>query len=166
MNFINEQYSPEEVNLFNPAYVGIILYQAIREYQEKKQTGFHCALPYIVAPLSISPVYLRILPKSIATPIAGWVAENEGEMIGFEKIVLAYAAIVNSATAFLLENQAISLNEDGLYFLTDTSFPKKPSYIIKNDIFKNSFLASGLLGRWLSEAANVESVYAQLGIRP
>jgi hypothetical protein len=166
MTFMEEQYSPEEINLYNPAYVGVILYQAIREYHAKTSSPFHCGLTYIVAPMSISPRYSKILPVTVATPIAGWVAEHEGELIGFAGVVSAYADIVNSAVAFLLEHEAVLLDDEGRYSLTDRAFPKKPNYVIKNPKFKDGFLAAGLLGRWFSEASTVESVYAQLGIRP
>ena len=166
MIFIDEQYSPEEINLYNPAYVGVILYQAIREYQANNESGFHCGLTYIVAPMSISPRYSRILPTSVSTPIAGWVAEHEGELIGFSGVASAYADIVNSAIAFLLEHEAVLLDGKGRYCLTDTAFPQKPNYVINNIRFKDSFLAAGLLGRWFAEASTVESVYTQLGIRP
>jgi hypothetical protein len=166
MIFMNEQYSTEELNLYNPAYVGIVLYQTIREYEANNSSGFHCALTYITAPMSISPRYSRLLPTSVATPITGWIAEHEGELIGFSSVVSAYADIVNSAMAFLLEHEMILLNDEGRYCLTDISYPKKPSYVIKNERFKESFLAAGLLGRLLAESSTVESIYAQLGIRP
>lgn len=69
MIFMDEQYSPEEMNLYNPAYVGVVLYQAIREYQEKTPSGFHCGLTYIIAPMSLSPRYSKILPAIAATPL-------------------------------------------------------------------------------------------------
>jgi hypothetical protein len=166
MIFMDKEYSPEELNLYNPAYVGVVLYQAIREYQVKNPSGFHCGLTYIVVPMSISPRYSRILPTTVLTPIAGWIAEHEGELIGFAGVVSAYADIVHSAIAFLLEHEAVLLDDRGRYCLTDTAFPQKPSYVIKNARFKASFLAAGLLGRWFAEASTVESVYAQLGIRP
>jgi hypothetical protein len=166
MIFIDEHYSSEEINLYNPAYVGVVLYQAIREYQTKNSSGFHCGLTYIVAPLSISIRYSKTLPATVATPIASWVAEHEGELIGFAGAISAYAEIVNAAIAFLLEHKAILLDSEGRYYLTDISLPQKPNYVIRNGRFKDSFLAAGLLGRWFSEASTVESVYAQLGIRP
>lgn len=166
MSYMDEQYSSEEINLYNPAYVGIILYQAIREYQVKAGSGLHCGLTYLVAPMAISPRYSKILPNTVATPIAGWVAEHEGELIGFADVVSAYVDIVNSAIAFLLNHDAVFLDDNGRYFLRDNALPQKPSYVIKNKKFKVSFLAAGLLGRWFSESSNVVNVYAQLGIRP
>lgn len=166
MIFMHEHYSFEEINLYNPAYVGVVLYQAIREYQAKRGSGFHCGLIYIAGPMSLSPRYSRILPTTVATPIAGWASEHEGELIGFAGVVSAYADIVNSAIVFLLEHEAVLLDDEGRYFLSDTTLPQKPNYVIKDVRFKESFLAAGLLGRWFAEASTVESVYAQLGIRP
>ena len=166
MMFMDEQYSPEELNLYNPAYVGVILYQAIREYQSKNKSGIHCGLAYLVAPMSLSPKYSGILPTTTSSPIASWVAEHEGELIGFAGVVFSYADAVNSAVVFLLEHEAILLDDEGKYRIKNTALPQKPAYVIKNVRFKNSFLAAGLLGRWFAEASSVESVYAQLGIRP
>lgn len=166
MIFMEKQYSPEEINLYNPAYVGAILYQSIREYEAMNSSGFHCGLTYIVVPMSISPRYSKILPQTVATPISGWVAEHEGELIGFANTVSSYADSVNSAIAFLLEHEVVLMDDGGRYFLSRIALPKKPSYVFNNKNFKNSFLAAGLLGRWFSGASNVESIYAQLGIRP
>ena len=166
MTFLDESYSREEINLYNPAYVGVILYQAIREHIAKNPSGFHCCLAYIVAPLSISPKYSKILPSTVATPIAGWAANNEGELIGFAGVASSYVDVVNSAIAFLMEHNTVLLSDDGLYFLSDGVFSQKPSYVANNMKYKDSFLAAGFLGRWFAEASSVESVYAQLGIRP
>lgn len=166
MIYMDEKYSSEEVNLYNPAYVGVILYQAIREYQSKSKLGLHCGLIYLVAPMSLSTRYSKILPTTVTTPIASWVSEHEGELIGFVNAVSAYVDAVNSAIAFLLVHEAISIDGEGRFFLTDASYPQKPSYVMKNQKFKDSFLAAGLLGRWFSVISTVESIYAQLGIRP
>lgn len=164
--FITSGYSPEELNLYNPAYVGAILYHAIREYQSRDESGLHCALAYIIAPMSLLPRYSFILPQTIATPIAGWAADHEGELIGFNELICAYADIVNSAVAFLLHQEAISLDDDGKYHLQNDGLPQMPSLIKNNSHFKASFLAAGLLGRWFAEAPSIESIYALLGVRP
>lgn len=164
--FISSEYSLEELNLYNPAYVGTILYHATRECQTKDESGLPCALAYIIAPMSLSPRYSSILPATIATPIAGWVADHEGELIGFSESINAYADIVNSAIVFLLHQEALSLDDDGRYRLQNDSLPQRPALMNKNKNFKESFLAAGLLGRWFAEASSIESIYTQLGVRP
>lgn len=166
MNKMYLDYSIEEANLYNPAYVGMIIYQAIRSYQENNKSGFHCGFTYIVAPMALSFKYSKLLPKTVSTPITGWAMDHEGELIGFADTASAYVRIVNLAIEFLLDYNAITIDAKGNYFLTDIELPQKPSYVLKNLKFKNDFLASGFIGRWLSFAPNVESVFAQLGIRP
>jgi len=164
--FMDKQYSPEEFNLYNSAYVGVVLYQAIREYQSKNESGIHCGLLYLIAPMSLSIRYSSILPATTMSPIAAWSADNEGALIGLAEVVFSYADVVNSAVVFLLEHDAILLDDEGRYRLKSYSLPSKPAYVIKNVKFKDSFLTAGFLGRWFAAASSVESIYAQLGVRP
>lgn len=162
----NEMYSPEERNLYNPAYIGTILYHAIREYQSHNESGFHCALTYIVAPLALQQRYSSNLPSTITTPIAGWIANNEGELTGFSESVSSYASLVNFAILFLLGHGAIILSDDGKYRISIDHMAKLPVFITQNKAFKRSFQSAGFLGRWFSGASSVESIYAHFGIKP
>lgn len=161
-----EIYSFEEQNLYNPAYIGAILYQAIRQYQLKNEAGLHCSLAYLIAPLAVSPRYSSNLPSAITSPIAGWVADHEGELIGFSESVGAYIDIVNSAITFLLGHGAIALGEDGRFCIANDHMAQLPSLVKHNSVFKKSFQSAGFLGRWFSAASSVESIYAYFGVKP
>lgn len=163
---INMNLSAEEKNLYNPAYVGTILYQSIREYQSKDKGGLHCALVYLIAPLALSNRYSSILPSNITTPLAGWASNYEGNLTGFSESVNAYIDIVNSAIIFLLELDAITLDEHGFYQINKDLLPKSPAIVNKNDRFKTAFTISGFLGRWFSQVSSVESIYTHLGVKP
>jgi hypothetical protein len=158
--------STEERNLYNPAYIGAILYHSIRESQGKNEIGLHCSLPYLLIPLAISGRYSSILPTSVATPIAGWVADNEGSLLGFSEAVSSYIDVVNSAAAFLLERGAICISNDGFYRIENDQLAKLPSRVKKDMSFKKAFLNGGLLGRWFSEASSTEIIYTQFGVMP
>ena len=85
---IEPELSKEEVNLYNPAYVGVILYQSIRQCSENNQKGLHCSLLYLIAPLALCARYSSVLPASVSTPIAGWASDCEGSLVGFANSVL------------------------------------------------------------------------------
>lgn len=159
-------YSSEEKNLYNSAYIGAILYQAIREHQNQNKTGLHCTLVYLIIPLALSPRYSLKLPKGITTPIASWVTENEFELISFAESATAYIDIVNSAIAFLLDHGAVILNENGRYIIPNDKMAKMPTIVKNNLRFKQSFLSAGFLGRWFAIASSVESIYTLLGVKP
>ena len=87
---IEPELSKEEVNLYNPAYVGVILYQSIRQCSENNQKGLHCSLLYLIAPLALCARYSSVLPASVSTPIAGWASDCEGSLVGFANSVSAF----------------------------------------------------------------------------
>ena len=163
---VNETYSFEEKNLFNPAYVGTIIYQAIREHQKKADAGLHCALVYLLVPLVLSPRYLSTLPSSISSPLESWVINQEGNLIGFPESVKSYVDIVNYAVAYLISHDAILLGEDGLYQISNDRVAKMPVLVKDTPSFKKSFLAAGFIGRWFSCASSVESVFIHFGVKP
>lgn len=162
-----KNYSTEERNLYNSSYIGAILYQAIREYQTKNNSkGLPCTLVYLIIPLAVLPRYSLNLPKAITTPIASWVVEYEGELIGFSESATAFIDIVNSAILFLLAHEAITLSNEGDYSIENYNLAKMPAFIQQNQSFKRSFLSAGFLGRWFANASSVESIYTHLGIKP
>lgn len=163
---IKKILSQEELNLYNPAYIGAILYHSIREYQNNKSKGLHCALAYILIPLAVSNRYSQILPKTASTPIAGWVADHEGNLIGFSDSVNSFIDIVNSAIVFLLERKAVDLSQDGFFSIVVDHIPRSPALVNNNRFFKHAFLSGGFVGRWFSGVSSVETIYAHLGVKP
>jgi hypothetical protein len=166
MSYFAEGLSTEEQNLYNPAYVGTNLYHAVRQCQAKNEIGLHCSLVYLLVPLALSQRYSTILPSTPATPIAGWVVEKEGHLVGFASTVHSYIDIVNSAIAFLMDRQAMSLSDDGYYRVEDDRLAQLPSAVNQNTIFKQAFLSAGLLGRWFAAASSVEAIYTHFGVTP
>ncbi|EJL6847499.1 hypothetical protein NMS92_001913 [Vibrio cholerae] len=163
---IESELSKEEANLYNPAYVGVVLYQAIRECSEKNQQGLHCSLLYLIAPLALSARYSSILPATVSTPLAGWTANFEGHIVGFANSVNAYIDVVNMAILFLLEKEAISLSENGFFLIKSEAMPKLPAMVNRNEAFKRAFLGAGFLGRWFGQYPSVEGIYTHFGVMP
>jgi hypothetical protein len=163
---VNSLLSPEEKNLYNPAYVAVILYQLIRECQDKNTVGLHCTLIYLAAPLALSIKYSKLLPSSTTTPIAGWFSDKEGGLVGFSESVNTHIDIVNSALLFLFEHKAITLRDTGFFIIENDLLPKFPSKVKNNVDFKQGFQSAGFLGRWFACASSPEVVYTQLGVTP
>lgn len=163
---LSEKYSQEEINLYNPAFCATLLFESIREYQSISDKGMHCSLPYLVIPMCVNPQISSFLPNTISTPVAGWVANNEGVLVEFAASATSFILIVDSAINFLIEKRAIDINEAGLFLITDDKVAKKATLISKNTDLNNAYRAAGMLGRWFASASSVESVFAQLGVRP
>ncbi|MDE1462425.1 three component ABC system middle component [Spartinivicinus poritis] len=161
-----QQYSEEEVGLYNPAYIGFILYSCIREYVENKVEGMHCALPFVVVPMAMSNTISHRLPKQYSTSISSWVTKNEGVLIDLVEQAESYIPIVQSACSFLLHKELITMKKSGTLLLKDSKLSKIPSLFNKSVHMKNSLRASRFLGKWFSHAPTTEIIFIQLGIRP
>lgn len=158
--------SQEERILFNPAYCGLILYEVIRQFQGNDDEGMPCALAFLALPMSTNRHILLCLPKSVATPISGWVASNEGELVGLAATVSSFFDMTIVAISFLLDQGVVALKSNGRLIIEGPSIPKTPGFVNENLEIKQSFRAAGLIGRWFSSASSVESIYTQLGVRP
>ena len=163
---LDSEFSKEEANLYNPAYVGVVLYQAIRGCSEKNQKGLHCSLLYLIAPLALCGRYSSVLPASVSTPLAGWASDYEGHLVGFANSVSAYIDVVTMAIVFLLEQKAISLSENGFFLINNETMPKSPAMVNKNKAFKKAYLGAGFLGRWFGQSPSIEGIYTHLGVMP
>lgn len=158
--------SNEEKNLYNPAYVGTIIYQGIRECQARSSKGLHCSLPYLLTPLALSHRYSQLLPSQITTPLVSWFSSNEGSLAGFSKSASTFIDITNSALLFLLEQNAIVLDANGFYQIEDDRLARLPAQVSRNPQFKHEFQSAGLLGRWFAGAISPDVIYTQLGVAP
>ncbi|KSD31239.1 three component ABC system middle component [Pseudomonas aeruginosa] len=163
---LREILTQEEINLYNPAYTGFLFLSSLRAYCEVNEQGMHCALPYIVVPMALSPRIAASLPTTYRTPIASWVAEQGGELSDFSAMASACIPVVNAATLFLLDRKVIQLTEEAYYLIASNELAKAPSLFNKSESMKQALHAANFIGKWFAHSSTVETIYAQLGIRP
>ncbi|AXM98035.1 three component ABC system middle component [Pseudomonas plecoglossicida] len=163
---LREILTQEEINLYNPAYTGFLLLASLRAYCEINAQGMHCALPYVVVPMALSPRIADSLPATYRTPIASWVAQQGGELSDFSAMASACIPIVNAATLFMLDRKVIQLTQDAHYLVAQDDLAKTSSLFNKSDSMKKALKAANFIGKWFAHSSTVETIYAQLGIRP
>jgi hypothetical protein len=163
---LTELLTQEEINLYNPAYTGFLFLASLRAYCEHDAQGMHCTLPYVVISMALTPRIAVSLPSTYRTPIASWVAEQGGELSDFPAMASACIPVVNSAALFLLERKVIQLTDDANYLIINDDFAKSPSLFNKSESMKQALKASNFIGKWFAHSSTVETIYAQLGIRP
>lgn len=161
-----EIFSQEEINLYNPAYTGFLLLSSLRAYCDSNVQGMHCALPYLIIPMSFSQRINSTLPSTYRTSITSWVAKNEGELSDFPAMASACIPVVNTAVHFLLSRAVIQLTHKAHYVIANDEIVKSPSLFNKSSSMKQSLQTASFIGKWFSYSSTVETIYAQLGIRP
>ena len=161
-----KRYSEEELGLFNPAYTGFILNASICQFVSFKPYGMHCALSFVIVPMAMNKLITSKLPTTFKTPIASWVASNEGLLSDFAEQAESYNPIVRSAIIFLLDRGLLSINDSGCFILGENKLVKKPALFTKSGDMSSALRASRFLGKWFSHAPSTVTIFAQLGIRP
>lgn len=162
----SDHFSEEELSLLNPAYTGFLLYSSIREFSAHKAEGMHCALPFILTPMAVNKYVSGSLPKMFKTPIGVWAAENEGPVSDLHLQASAYNPVVKAALSFLMDKQLLTLTDNGYLQITGKELVKNPGLFSKSADMKEALRVAKFLGRWFSHAPSVETIFAQLGLRP
>ena len=157
---------PEEANLFNPAFVGSLIYEFSKEHKKHK---------YKAAPLEFIPLFLAIvlhaptrhrLPYSTVTSMYEWLQENEDIKIGFSDRsigILPYAKEalrfgVSKNTLFMGEGHGIDVGNVKAHF--PALFVQETSPETKEIIDRTKFLA-----RWFAKSGSEASIIGAWGIR-
>ena len=162
------QWRPaEEANLFNPAFVGSIIYEFVREFQRGKPDG--APLTYLPIALTISlhrPMRNR-LPYSTITPLYAWVQDNEDLLIRFHERVMGLLPYIREAIGFSMQQQTIQfgkghliqIGEANAYF--PASFLRDTTTEVSDVIKRSQFVA-----RWFLKSGSEASILACWGLRP
>lgn len=160
------RFSEEEIRLYNPAYTGYLLYSCLFEFTKKSTKKMHCAIPFLVLPMTMNEQISYSYPSTYITPIATWSASNEGLLIDLPDYVESYIPIVRSAISYLVDRKIITITKEGLEITSNIELVKDPALFKKSNSMKHALQTSKFIGRWFSQVSNVETIFVQLGIRP
>ncbi|KPL99261.1 hypothetical protein EDB69_1311 [Vibrio crassostreae] len=158
--------SNEEAALYNSAYLGFLLYSAIREYKFASGRNFSTNLAFILVPLAVNQILSTRLPKSTTTSLDKWVGENDGYLFLVPELVKGYVPSVIDAIEFLVLSGTISIDEDNCFVLMVDNLPKGPALFTKSSDMKEALRAAKHLGKWLSQVDSDVTIYTKFGVRP
>lgn len=156
---------PEEVaSLLNPAFCSILLMDAMAGFQVEKNDGLPYPISFLVLPLVLHKQTREAFPTKRSTKMHVWVQKNPEFRIGF-------AGRVRQLVPFTKEAIAFGINA-GTFSLTDQAALK----VLKSDTAKTIWpdeeeptvcrVKARFLGRWLSKAGNMTTVFAMWGVMP
>jgi len=158
---------PEEAFLFNPAFLGSLLYEFVKEYTKSKPTG---------APLLFLPVALAIilhkktrdrLPHSTVSSLYEWMQNNEDALIGFNERILGLRPFHREALLFSLSHKSLRFETghllvcDSLQAHFSAGFKRETTQEIISTIDRIKFLA-----RWFAKSGSEASILSCWGVCP
>lgn len=162
-----EQRPSEEANLFNPAFIGSLMFEFVKAYQSGKDEG---------APFSFLPLVLAValhrntrsrLPSKTVTSLYQWVQDNEDVLINLDKRIGGLMPYIREALRFAIAHGALRFGAGHNLVLGETKahfpapFTRETTNEISTTIDKSKFMA-----RWLLKSGSEASILACWGIRP
>ena len=157
----------EEANLFNPAFLGSLIYEFTREFQRSKTDGVPVTYIPIALVLSLHRPTRERLPHSTITSLYEWVQNNEDTLIGFHERLIGLLPYIREAIQFAMHQQTIRLGQGHLIQISELKGHFTPQYLndttpeISDTIKRSQFVA-----RWFLKSGTEASILACWGVRP
>ena len=152
-------------NLFNPAFLSMIVRRAIDGYENETDEGLPYELAFIVLPLVLHEATRAKLP-SISTTMQTWIQENRDVVIGFARRAEEMVPLGREAIMFGVQRDVIHFEHLGGLIAGPSKLVKVSPYKNLSDEIKRIYSKSEFLGRWLAQQSSSTTVFAMLGIRP
>lgn len=161
------QRPPEEANLFNPALLGLLASEFIKEFTKAKGTSCPYVLPFCAMPIALHGRTRASLPSTTLTSLYTWRERNPETLVGYAERAKSLRPAVQEAIRFCIERKTLAITSDGGLQLgsAPVSASKRFELALTHDA-RECVGTAKLLGRWFAKAGTTSTILAAWGIKP
>lgn len=161
------QRPPEEANLFNPALLGLLTAEFVKEFSKAKGIACPFILPFCAVPIALHAKTRAILPSTTLTSLYTWRERNPQSLIGYAERAKSLRPAIQEAIRFCIDRQSLAISSDGGLQTgkTSVSVPKKFDITLTLDA-QECIGSTKLLGRWFAKAGTTSTILTAWGIKP
>lgn len=162
-----EKRPTEEANLFNPAFVGSLIYEFSKTYSKHRVNG----TPVTFVPLALSVVLHKPtrdrLPGSTVTSLYDWLLKNEDVLIGISDRARNITPISKEALRFLMIHRNIDFS-DGHNVIPGTKKANFPATFLAETTAEMNTIVDKIrfLARWFAKSGSENSILASWRLAP
>ena len=154
----------EELALFNPAFLALLLRRAAHEHEVRSNgRAMPTVLSYLVAPLSLHGPTRRALPVNVRAQMAEWIRSHPEASLGLGDRARALRPLVSAGLLLALTRGLLSADGSEL---RAHPLPSRPRGMVRTDEVDECIDKAGFLGRWFSEQPDPMTTLALWGLRP
>jgi len=155
---------PIEVrNLFNPAFCGLLLFRAMKEFQANDHKGMPFSLSLLVLPLVLPSSYRSMILTSARSSILKMVTAHPEMLIGFANRTRHLVPCTLESLALLAMHNSFSVDEDGHFLCKSGMALNKFDGSAETEQCQH---AAKLVGRHFARSGDRATIYVTLGIKP
>ncbi|MGR6805099.1 three component ABC system middle component [Sphaerotilus natans] len=153
----------EERNLFNPAFCGVVLAAAIREYERVSGKPMPYSLTLLVLPMCLHQASREQILENKRLSVLRIFALRPDLMVDFAERARALVQYATEAFALLASKDCIKVGDDGGISLIPRRISPQP---LKTEDAERCREAAVVLGRNFAQINDRVTVYTSLSIRP
>lgn len=160
-------HAREESFLFNPAFLGSLLTDFVREFSKAKSTSCPVTLAFLAAGVSLHRQTRQKLPGTTATALYEWLQDHQDVLVDLPRRVRGLSPFLREALMFALHQNTLKFDSGhGLatggkkgHFMPAVL---EPSTAEMTDIVQRT----RFLARWFAKSGSEASILAAWGLRP
>lgn len=161
-------YPDELLNLYNPAYVGSVVYLGGRAFQKKAKHSLPIYFPYLIFPLVAIEAYRARLPNRLGK-FYEWGRQNGDILYDFPERAIALRPFVSSGLTFLHRYRLVEFDrtEQGFNFKASTKILSRlKSIYLSSATVTEELDRASIAGRLLASDTDHPAVLALFGLKP
>ncbi|MNL14273.1 hypothetical protein D3C87_1352050 [compost metagenome] len=155
--------TPEQFNLFNPAFCGLILASTIAAFSKQTEKGFPYSLSFLVLPTVLHEDMRKSVPRGGRTTMHAWMQSHGHLKIGFPERCTDLIDVTSNAISFLTMREIISIYEGNMIINSVVTKPKEVKFSEEMlDIVK----CADILGKLFAGSGSTGTTYSIFGVKP
>lgn len=154
----------ETANLLNPALCSVLLYGAVRDFEQERLQGMPFALSFLILPFVLHKPTRETLPQTARTPLQDWLMEQSQEFsLAFASRTCQLIPYTKESLTFGMQRQILAINQSGGVICGKGKIDFRKILGTPTALLIDN---SRLLGRWFAKVEHETLVFKMLGIRP
>jgi hypothetical protein len=156
----------DEANLFNPAFLGLLLERTAYGHQERAGKGLPWTLGYVALPAILHRETREALPTGVATSMPAWTRDNAVLVASLAQRAIVLRPLLTEAMLFGLAH-GIVVHENGLVFPARHARRRlRDPWHEPTEDFRSCATKAAFFGRWCGVSGQPATIYALWGVRP
>lgn len=153
----------EVANLFNPAFCGLALHNAVAGFEEKTGRGMDYGLAFLVLPLVLHRTTREVLPARTTSKLHPWIQAHEQVRVGLVQRITTMVPNTKEGLLFAMQHQALALSAEGLLVASTQQIghfePPGPSDT------PECLERATFLGKWFGVSGSASAILTSWGVQ-
>ncbi len=152
--------------LFNPAFCGWVLREAIEGYNSVRASGMPLPLAFLILPVVLHRPTRELVPMAVTTKLHVWLQEHPEVRVNFAERTRELAPFTREALLFLGAKGQLQVGDDGVVTVAGKLGRGKAALTQHSGEMRESLTKAKFVGRWFASSGETAMVFQMWGVCP